>query len=56
VRIFSDMLIAGLLAIDALLLAALYPLPAVLTIALAAGIGLAALLMEPATTAALLGE
>ena len=32
------------------------PLTAVLTIALATGIALAAVLMEPATTAALLGE
>lgn len=56
VRLFTDLLLAGLLTIDALLLAEVYPLPAVLTIALAAGIGLAALLMEPTTTAALLGE
>ena len=56
VRIFSDLLTAALLTIDALLLAELFPLPAVFTIALAAGIALAALLMEPATTAVLLGE
>jgi hypothetical protein len=56
VRLFGDVLIASLLAIDALLLASSEPLIAVLTIALAAGIALAALLMEPATTAALLGN
>jgi hypothetical protein len=56
VRLFSDVLIALLLTIDALLLASLWPLTTVLTISLAAGIALAALLMEPATTAALLGE
>jgi hypothetical protein len=56
VRVFSDLLMAGVLTIDALLLAGVFPLAAVLTIALAAGIALAALLMEPATTAALLGD
>jgi serine/threonine protein kinase len=56
VRLFSDVLMASLLAIDALLLASTEPLTAVLTIALAVGIALAAILMEPATTAALLGD
>jgi serine/threonine protein kinase len=56
VRLVGDVLIASLLAMDALLLASSEPLIAVLTIALAAGIALAALLMEPATTAALLGN
>ena len=56
VRLFTDILMAALLTIDALLLASQSPLWTVLTIALAAGIMLAAILMEPATTAALLGE
>ncbi len=56
VRLFADVLIAALLTIDALLLASLWPLTTVLTIALATGIMLAAVLMEPATTEALLGE
>jgi hypothetical protein len=53
VRLFTDVLIAGLLTIDALLLASHWPLTTVLTIALATGIMLAAILMEPATTEAL---
>jgi serine/threonine protein kinase len=56
VRLFSDLLIAALLTIDALLLAPYWPLTTVLTISLAAGIAIAAIVMEPATTAALLGE
>lgn len=56
VRLFTDVLMATLLTIDALLLIESEPLTAVLTIALATGIALAAVLMEPATTAALLGE
>ncbi len=55
-RLFSDVLMALLLTVDALLLASTSPLTTVLTISLAAGIAMAALLMEPATTAALLGE
>jgi len=55
-RLFTDVLMAALLTIDALLLIDSKPLTAVLTIALATGIALAALLMEPATTAALLEE
>jgi hypothetical protein len=55
VRLFTDVLMAALLTIDALLLATSWPLTAVLTIALATGIALAAILMEPATTNALLG-
>jgi serine/threonine protein kinase len=55
VRLFTDVLMAALLTIDALLLATTWPLTAVLTIALATGIALAAILMEPATTNALLG-
>ena len=54
VRLFTDVLIALLLIIDALLLIDSKPLTAVLTIALATGIALAAVLMEPATTEALL--
>jgi serine/threonine protein kinase len=56
VRLVTDLLLAALLTIDALFMASLWPLTTVLTIALAAGIMLAAVLMEPATTAALLGE
>ena len=56
IRLFTDVLMAALLTIDALLLAPLWPLAAVLTIALATGIALAAVLMEPATTTVLLGE
>ena len=56
VRLFTDVLMALLLTVDALLLTESEPLTAVLTIALATGIALAAVLMEPATTAALLGE
>jgi serine/threonine protein kinase len=54
VRLFTDVLTALLLIIDALLLIDSKPLTAVLTIALATGIALAAVLMEPATTEALL--
>ena len=56
VRLVADLLMAALLAIDALLMAPLWPLTNVLTISLATGIALASALMEPATTAALLGE
>jgi serine/threonine protein kinase len=56
VRLFTDLLIALLLVGDALLLIETKPLTAVLTTALATGIALAAVLMEPATTDALLGE
>jgi serine/threonine protein kinase len=56
VRLTSDLLMAALLTIDALMVAPVWPLTTVLTIALATGIALAAVLMEPATTAALLGE
>jgi len=56
VRLFSDVQVALLLTIDALLLASSSPLTTVLTISLAAGIAIAALLMEPSTTAVLLGE
>ena len=59
VRLVTDLLIATLLTVDALLLISVEPpqaLIAVLTIALATGIALASILMEPATTAALLGE
>ena len=53
-RLGADLMIAALLAIDALLLAWQWPLTTVLTIALATGIMLAAVLMEPTTTEALL--
>ena len=56
VRLFTDVLMAMLLILDALLLIDSKPLTAVLTIALATGIALAAVLMEPATTTALLGD
>jgi hypothetical protein len=54
VRLFTDVLIALLLTADALRLIDSKPLTAVLTILLATGIALAAVLMEPATTEALL--
>jgi serine/threonine-protein kinase len=50
-----DLLIAAALVADGTLLAA-WPLTAVLTMALAIGIALAALVLEPATTRAVLGE
>jgi hypothetical protein len=53
---FTDVMMALLLTVDALLLIDQKPLTAVLTILLATGIALAAVLMEPATTEALLGE
>jgi hypothetical protein len=56
VRMFTDLFVALLLTIDALLLIAAVPLTAVLTMALAMGIALAAVLMEPTTTTVLLGE
>jgi hypothetical protein len=56
VRMFMDLFVALLLTIDALLLIASVPLTAVLTMALAMGIALAAVLMEPTTTTVLLGE
>ena len=56
VRLVSDLVMASLLTIDALQVAQVWPLTTVLTIALATGIALASVLMEPATTAALLGD
>ena len=57
VRMLTDLLVALLLTVDALrLMIASEPLTAVLTMALATGIALAAVLMEPATTTVLLGE
>jgi hypothetical protein len=56
VRMVSDVLMAMLLTVDALLLIDTQPLTAVLTVALATGIALAAVLMEPVTTEALLGR
>jgi len=56
VVIFADLLMAFTLAVDALLIAPLQPLSAVLTILVATAIALAAMLMEPATTAAVFGE
>jgi serine/threonine protein kinase len=56
VRLATDLLIAMLLTVDALLLITSQPLTAVLTVALATGIALASVLMEPATTAALLDD
>jgi serine/threonine protein kinase len=54
--VLADMLMAGTLTMDALLLASLEPLAAVLTICVAVGIALASLLMEPATTSAVFGD
>jgi serine/threonine protein kinase len=56
VLLFTDILLSAVLTIDALLLASIQPLAAVLTICVAVGIALAAILMEPATTAAVFGE
>jgi hypothetical protein len=54
VRLVADLLLSALLIVDALLLAPTEPLTAVLTALLAAAITLASVLMEPATTSALL--
>jgi hypothetical protein len=56
VILFTDVLLSALLTIDALLLSSMQPLAAVLTICVAVGIALAAILMEPATTAAVFGD
>jgi predicted Ser/Thr protein kinase len=55
-RLGTDMLVAALLTVDVLLVASAEPLAAVLTVALAAGIALATILMEPATTLAVFGD
>jgi serine/threonine protein kinase len=52
----SDLLVAGALFADGLVVASTQPLWAVLTMALAVGIALAAIMMEPVTTAAALGQ
>jgi len=49
-------LAAALLLADGIIIAATRALPAVLTIALALGIALASIVLEPATTAAAFGE
>jgi predicted Ser/Thr protein kinase len=54
--VFADVLMAATLTADAFLLASSEPLAAVLTICVAAGIALASLLMEPATTTAVFGR
>ena len=51
-----DLLAAVLLLADGIIVAATRALPAVLTIALALGIALASIVLEPATTAAAFGE
>jgi predicted Ser/Thr protein kinase len=51
-----DLLAAALLLADGVIIAATRALPAVLTIALALGIALASIVLEPATTAAAFGE
>jgi hypothetical protein len=51
-----DLLLAAALFADGLLVAPVRPLWAVFVLALAMGIALAGLLMEPATTAAAFGE
>ncbi|MCM3878802.1 MAG: serine/threonine protein kinase [Vicinamibacterales bacterium] len=52
----TDVLMASLLFVDALVLFRIEPLATVLTICLAIGIALATLLMEPATSTAVFGE
>jgi hypothetical protein len=47
-----DLLIAAALVVDGAIMAPTAPLPAVLTVALGVGIGLARLVLEPSTTAA----
>jgi len=54
--VFADVLMSATLSIDALLLASVQPLAAVLTICVAIGIALASVLMEPATTSAVFGD
>jgi serine/threonine protein kinase len=54
--VFADVLMAATLTADALALASLQPLAAVLTICVAVGIALASILMEPATTSAVFGD
>jgi len=56
VVVSADLLMAATLAGDALLLASIQPLAAVLTICVAVGIALASILMEPATTTAVFGD
>jgi hypothetical protein len=56
VVMIADLVMALTLAGDALLLASLQPLAAVFTILIATGVALAAILMEPATTAAVFGD
>jgi hypothetical protein len=51
-----DLLMAILIFVDGAILAGTRALPAVLTIALALGIALAAVVLEPATTAAAFGD
>jgi hypothetical protein len=53
--VIVDVLIAVVLVADGTMLAA-WPLTAVLTMALAVGIAMAALVLEPATTRAALGD
>jgi hypothetical protein len=55
-RTLLDLLAAVLLFADGVVLAGTRALPAVLTIALALGIALAAIVLEPATTSAAFGE
>jgi serine/threonine protein kinase len=54
--VFADVLMAATLSADALALASIQPLAAVLTICVAVGIALASILMEPATTSAVFGD
>jgi predicted Ser/Thr protein kinase len=56
VTMIADLLTATALFADALLFTPVHPLSAILTMALAAGIALAALLIEPATTRAAFGS
>jgi hypothetical protein len=51
-----DVLTAALLFVDGIIVAAVGALPAVFALSAAAGIGLASLVLEPATTAAAFGE
>jgi serine/threonine protein kinase len=56
VLLATDILLSGLLFVDALVLASIEPLNTVLTICVAIGIALATVLMEPLTSAAVFGE
>jgi serine/threonine-protein kinase len=56
VGLLVDLLVAGLLALDALIVAQVRALPAVIALSLGLCIAMAALVLEPATTKAVFGE